>query len=75
MPGTSTHNWRAQARLALPVVHQIGELASGTVPYFLLCRNGDCREKAGREGGRVSGQRQPSAKLFFGLITIKLLMR
>ncbi|XP_075023490.1 phosphatidylserine decarboxylase proenzyme, mitochondrial isoform X6 [Calonectris borealis] len=28
VPGTSTHNWRVQARLALPVVHQIGELVS-----------------------------------------------
>lgn len=74
VPGSSTHNWRVQARLALPVVHQIGELVSGTVLYFVLCRKGDCREKAGREDGRVSGQTQPSAKLFFGLITIKLLM-
>lgn len=41
VPGTSTHNWKVQAWLALLGVHQIGELASGTVQYFLLCRNGD----------------------------------
>lgn len=76
VPGTSTHNWRVQAQLALLVGHQIGELVSGTVRYFLLWRNGDWRENRGREDGRVSGQkeRQPSAKLLFGLITTKLLM-
>lgn len=41
VPGTSTHSWRVQAQLALPVGHQVGELVSGTVQYFLLCRNGD----------------------------------
>lgn len=51
VPGTSTHNWTVQARLALPVVHQIGELVSGTVWCFLLCENGDWTEKRG-EGGR-----------------------
>lgn len=73
VPGTSTHSWRAQARLALPVGHQVGELVSGTVECFLLCRNGGW---SGREAGRVSGQkeREPSAKLLFGLITIKLLI-
>lgn len=76
VPGTSTHNWTVQARLALPVVHQIGELVSGTVWCFLLCENGDWTEKRGEGGRKVSGQkeRQPSAKLLFGLITIKLLM-
>lgn len=76
VPGSSTHSWRGRARLALPVVHQIGERVSGTVQCFLLCRNGDWGEDWGREDGRASGQkeRQPSAKLLFGLITIKLLM-
>lgn len=76
VPGTHSHNWRARARLALPAGRQIGELVSGTVWCFLLCRNGVWREKQGREDGRLSGQeeRQPSAELLFGLITIKLLM-
>lgn len=73
VPGTSTYHWRAQARLALPVVHQVGELVSGTVQHSVLCSHGDWRE-GGWEG---SGQKEPgpSAKLLFGLITTKLLMQ